>query len=85
MTQTGEGVMATLPVKGVTEPRASACLAEKGGLAPGQEASLNACQGSMPSLVVQKAGVGFAMLMAAIAAITYQDILRIISGENLIP
>jgi len=56
--------MVALPVKGVTEPRASARLAENGGLAPGEEASLNACQGAMPSLVVQKAGVGFAMLMA---------------------
>ncbi len=29
--------------------------------------------------------VGFAMLMALILAITYQDIIRIISGESLIP
>jgi len=29
--------------------------------------------------------IGFAMLMAAILAITYQDIIRIISGESLIP
>ncbi len=29
--------------------------------------------------------IGFALLMAAILAITYQDILRIISGESLIP
>jgi regulator of sigma E protease len=29
--------------------------------------------------------VGFALLMAAILAITYQDIIRIISGESLIP
>ncbi len=29
--------------------------------------------------------VGFALLMAAILAITYQDIIRIISGDSLIP
>jgi len=29
--------------------------------------------------------IGFAMLMAFILAITYQDILRIISGESLLP
>ncbi len=29
--------------------------------------------------------IGFAMLMAAIALITYQDIIRIIGGESLIP
>ena len=29
--------------------------------------------------------IGFALLMAAILAITYQDIIRIISGESLIP
>jgi len=29
--------------------------------------------------------IGFAMLMAAILAITYQDIIRIITGESLIP
>ena len=29
--------------------------------------------------------IGFAMLIAAILAITYQDIIRIISGESLIP
>ena len=29
--------------------------------------------------------IGFAMLMAAILAITYQDIIRIIRGESLIP
>jgi regulator of sigma E protease len=29
--------------------------------------------------------IGFALLMAVIAAITYQDIMRIISGESLIP
>jgi len=29
--------------------------------------------------------IGFALLMAAFAAITYQDIIRIISGESLIP
>jgi len=29
--------------------------------------------------------IGFALLMAAIAVITYQDIIRIISGESLIP
>ncbi len=29
--------------------------------------------------------IGFALLMAAILAITYQDIVRIISGESLIP
>lgn len=29
--------------------------------------------------------IGFAMLMTAILAITYQDIIRIISGESLIP
>jgi len=29
--------------------------------------------------------IGFAMLMAAILIITYQDIIRIISGESLIP
>jgi len=29
--------------------------------------------------------VGFAMLMAAMVAITYQDIIRIINGESLIP
>ena len=30
-------------------------------------------------------GIGFVLLMAAILAITYQDILRIISGESFIP
>ena len=30
-------------------------------------------------------GIGFALLMAAILAITYQDIIRIISGESFIP
>ena len=30
-------------------------------------------------------GIGFILLMAAILAITYQDIIRIISGESLIP
>ena len=30
-------------------------------------------------------GIGFVLLMAAILAITYQDIIRIISGESLIP
>ena len=30
-------------------------------------------------------GIGFMLLMAAILAITYQDIIRIISGESLIP
>ena len=29
--------------------------------------------------------IGFVMLMAAILAITYQDIIRIVSGESLIP
>ena len=29
--------------------------------------------------------IGFAMLMALILLITYQDIIRIISGESLIP
>ncbi len=29
--------------------------------------------------------IGFALLMAAILAVTYQDIIRIISGESLIP
>jgi len=29
--------------------------------------------------------IGFILLMAAILAITYQDIIRIISGEGLIP
>jgi len=29
--------------------------------------------------------IGFALLMAAIAVITYQDIIRIITGESLIP
>jgi regulator of sigma E protease len=29
--------------------------------------------------------IGFALLMAAILVITYQDIIRIISGESLIP
>ena len=29
--------------------------------------------------------IGFFMLMAAFVAITYQDILRIIAGESLIP
>jgi membrane-associated protease RseP (regulator of RpoE activity) len=29
--------------------------------------------------------IGFALLMAAILAITFQDIARIISGESLIP
>lgn len=30
-------------------------------------------------------GIGFALLMAAILAITYQDIIRIVSGESFIP
>jgi len=30
-------------------------------------------------------GIGFVLLMAAILAITYQDIIRIISGESFIP
>ncbi len=30
-------------------------------------------------------GIGFALLMTAILAITYQDIIRIISGESFIP
>ena len=30
-------------------------------------------------------GIGFALLIAAMLAITYQDIIRIISGESLIP
>ena len=30
-------------------------------------------------------GIGFVLLMAAILAVTYQDIVRIISGESLIP
>jgi len=30
-------------------------------------------------------GIGFMLLMAAILAITYQDIIRIVSGESLIP
>ena len=29
--------------------------------------------------------IGFALLMAAFLAITYQDIIRIISGDSLIP
>ncbi len=29
--------------------------------------------------------IGFVMLMGVIALITYQDIIRIISGESLIP
>ena len=30
-------------------------------------------------------GIGFALLIAAMLAITYQDIIRIVSGESLIP
>jgi hypothetical protein len=29
--------------------------------------------------------IGFAMLIAFLLAITYQDIIRIINGESLIP
>jgi hypothetical protein len=29
--------------------------------------------------------VGFALLIAFVVAVTYQDIIRIISGESLIP
>jgi len=71
VTQTCEGVMVALPVKGVREPRTSACLAENGGLAPGEEASLNACQGPMSSLAVtQEVGAGFGLLLARFLAVT---------------